>query len=112
MSRDVILTDEQSREAAKGMLKAELKRHNLTYEHLADRLKRAGVEESEVSIRNKVSRGSFSFAFALQAFAAIGVELVPRKADRPTMALELDSEMMEKVAEMMEKRKALKDDGN
>lgn len=57
------------------MVKAELKRQNLTYEHLAQRLQSMGVEESEASIRNKVSRGTFSFVFALQTFAALGAEV-------------------------------------
>lgn len=69
------------------MIKAELKRQNLTYEHLAQRLNIMGIEESEASIRNKVSRGTFSFVFALQAFEAIGVQF---HAFRPQFTTHVD----------------------
>lgn len=68
-------TDEQWRDVAKGMMKAELKRQNLTYDGLAQRLVEMGLEETETSVRNKIGRGTFSFVFALQAMAAIGVRL-------------------------------------
>jgi hypothetical protein len=74
-------SDDEWRGIAKGMMKAELKRQNLTYDDLAKRLNSMGLEESEASVRNKVSRGTFSFVFALQAFEAIGVQLI---AYRPT----------------------------
>lgn len=58
---------------AKGILKAELKRRNMTYQHLVDRLAEAGVKEDEHNLRNKVARGKFTAAFFLQCLAAIGV---------------------------------------
>jgi len=66
---------------AKGMLKAELKRQHLTYHDLASLLVDMGIDETETSVRNKISRGSFSFVFALQAMAAIGVRLLPFRPD-------------------------------
>ncbi|QIF80358.1 DUF6471 domain-containing protein [Brevundimonas sp. 'scallop'] len=75
------LTDAQWRDIAKGMLKAELKRQNLTYADLSNRLASLGVDESEASIRNKISRGSFSFVFALQATKAIGLDLIAYRPD-------------------------------
>jgi hypothetical protein len=78
---DLRRSDDEWRGIAKGMMKAELKRQNLTYDDLAKRLNSMGLEESEASVRNKVSRGTFSFVFALQAFEAIGVQLI---AYRPT----------------------------
>ena len=75
------LTDVQWRALAKGMLKAELKRQNLTYADLSNRLAALGVDESEASIRNKISRGSFSFVFALQATKAIGLDLIAFRPD-------------------------------
>lgn len=79
--------EDEWRSMAKGMIKGELKRQNLTYEHLAQRLNAMGIEESEASIRNKVSRGTFSFVFALQAFEAIGVQV---HAFRPQFTTHVD----------------------
>lgn len=80
-------TDAQWLAMAKGMLKGELKRQNLTYEELAKRMAAMGLHETETTIRNKASRGTFSFVFALQAMRAIGVELIPFK---PTLTATLD----------------------
>lgn len=61
-------------------LKAELKRAEVTYGELADRLREHGLEETEASIANKLSRGTFAATFFLAAMKAIGVEQV-RLAD-------------------------------
>jgi len=57
----------------KGILKSELKRRNLTYRDLAERLEKMGVEEKPENINNKISRGTFSAVFFIQALIAIGV---------------------------------------
>ena len=57
---------------AKGMLKAEMKRRNMTYQDLTNKLLEAGVKEDEHNLRNKVARGKFTAAFFLQSLAAIG----------------------------------------
>ncbi len=59
---------------AKGLLKAELKRRNVTYAQLAERLAAIGVHETEPNIRNKIARGGFTAVFLLQVMAAIGVK--------------------------------------
>ena len=59
---------------ASNLLKAAIKRKGLTYAALTERLAAEGVVESEASIRNKLSRGTFSAAFMLQCLKAIGVE--------------------------------------
>lgn len=56
------------------MLKAELKRHGVTYGHLTERLQAMGVDEKEVNIRNKLSRGKFTAVFLVQCLEAIGVQ--------------------------------------
>jgi hypothetical protein len=56
----------------KGILKAELKRRNLGYADLASKLAEIGVTDSERNITNKISRGSFTAVFFIQALAAIG----------------------------------------
>jgi len=57
----------------KGMLKAELKRRNVTYADLVGRLADLGVHDSEPNIRNKISRGKFTAVFLVQCLHAIGV---------------------------------------
>lgn len=63
-------------ERAKRFLKAELKRADVGYRELADRLKKHGIEESEASIANKLSRGTFPATFMIAALVAIGCEVV------------------------------------
>jgi len=48
-------------------LKAELKRHNVTYEELARRLTEIGDQETKASVANKLSRGQFSAIFFVDA---------------------------------------------
>ena len=57
----------------KGMLKAELKRRDLTYADLVGKLADIGVMDSEPNIRNKISRGKFTAVFFVQCLTAIGV---------------------------------------
>ena len=57
---------------AKGLLKAELKRRNVSYAQLVDRLAEIGVVDSEPNVRNKLSRGKFTAVFLLQCLEAIG----------------------------------------
>ncbi|WP_043339667.1 DUF6471 domain-containing protein [Belnapia moabensis] len=59
---------------AKGLLKAELKRRNVTYAQLAERLAAIGVRDTEPNIRNKIARGGFTAVFLLQVMAAIGAK--------------------------------------
>jgi len=56
-----------------GLLKAELKRAGVTYAELTERLRAAGIDEKEVNIRNKLSRGKFSAVFMVQCLDAIDV---------------------------------------
>lgn len=63
-------------EHAKGLLKAELKRRNVSYRELAERLTAMGVPESERNLANKISRGGFTAAFLLQCLRVVGVETV------------------------------------
>ncbi len=59
---------------AANLLKAELKRKGVTYAGLSERLAAIGVDEKEVNIRNKLSRGKFTAAFLLQCISAVGSE--------------------------------------
>jgi hypothetical protein len=61
---------------AKRYLKAELKRADIGYRELAERLKKHGLDETEASVTNKLSRGTFPATFLLAALVAIGAETV------------------------------------
>ena len=52
----------------KGMLKAEVKRRNLTYEQLAAKLAEIGVQDTPRNIINKINRGSFSPCSSYSAY--------------------------------------------
>ncbi len=56
------------------LLKAELKRAGVTYGELTAKLNAMGVDEKEVNIRNKLSRGKFSAVFMVQCLHAIDVD--------------------------------------
>jgi hypothetical protein len=59
---------------AKGVIRGELKRRNLSYKDLADRLEAIGVKDTERNISNKIARGGFTAVFFLQCMEAIGVQ--------------------------------------
>ena len=52
-------------ERAARFIKAELKRADVTYDELAERLKKHGLQETEASVANKMSRGTFPATFFL-----------------------------------------------
>ncbi len=61
---------------AKGLLKGELKRRNVSYQALSDSLKAIGIDESPENIANKVSRGKFAAVFFIQCMEAIGCKTI------------------------------------
>ena len=63
-------------ERAKRYLKAELKRADISYRELAERLEKHGLQETEASIASKMSRGTFAATFFLASLAAIGCQSV------------------------------------
>lgn len=71
---EATMRDDDWAEYAKGLLKAELKRRNLSYRDLAEKLTALGIPETERNLANKISRGGFTAAFMLQCMAAIGVQ--------------------------------------
>jgi len=60
----------------KGILKAELKRKNVTYSDLAEKMTAMGIPETERNISNRLSRGSFTAVFFVQCLIAIGTHSV------------------------------------
>lgn len=57
---------------AKNILKAELARREISYPRLCELMAARGWNLSKASIDNKMSRGSFSADFFLEALRAIG----------------------------------------
>ncbi len=68
----VMVGDQAYQDRVRGLLKAELKKRNLTYKDLAERLTAAGNPDGAANIANKISRGSFSAAYFVQCLEAIG----------------------------------------
>jgi hypothetical protein len=56
---------------ARRFLKAELARAEIGYRELAERLAKHGLHETEASIANKISRGTFPATFLLASLKAI-----------------------------------------
>lgn len=57
---------------ARGLIRGEMARQNVSYSQLVERLESIGVTEDERNLRNKVSRGKFTAAFLLQCLSALG----------------------------------------
>lgn len=65
-------TDKEWADRTARYVKAQLKRHDVTYDELAERMKPYGfVGETKASIANKLARGTFPAPFLLAAMAAI-----------------------------------------
>ena len=61
-------------ERAKRYLKAEMKKADIGYRELAEKLKAHGFSETEASIANKLSRGTFAATFFIAALVALEVQ--------------------------------------
>ena len=66
------MPDKDWQDKVKGILKAELKRRNVSYRQLAESLGKLDVHETEANIKNKISRGGFTAVFFVQCLVAIG----------------------------------------
>lgn len=60
----------------KGLLKAELKRRDVTYQQLTEKLAAIGVAETPENIANKISRGKFSAVFLVQCLEVVGCQAI------------------------------------
>jgi hypothetical protein len=60
----------------KGLLKAELKRRNLSYADLAEKLASIGIKDNERNISSKIDRGTFTAVFLFQCLEAIGCRTI------------------------------------
>ena len=68
-------TEEEIADRASRFLKAELKRANVTYSGLAERLGKHGLKtETEASVKSKLARGTFAATFLLATLAALELD--------------------------------------
>ena len=75
------MPDKDWQDRVKGMLKAELKRRNVGYRELAEKLTAMGQADTELNIKNKISRGGFTAVFFVQCLEAIGCTTLRLKED-------------------------------
>ncbi len=75
-ARTEMAKDKAWEDRVKGLLKAELKRRNIGYRELAEKLDAIGIKDSERNIANKISRGGFTAVFFIQCLEAIGATSV------------------------------------
>lgn len=68
--------DKAWEELVKNMLRAEMMRRGISYTTLVERLAEIGIDDNELNLRNKVSRGRFSAVFFMQCMLAVGVDLL------------------------------------
>lgn len=83
---DVVRADLDWSATASAMIKSQLKWREWTYADLSKAMADFGVNESEASIRNKLSRGTFPATFLMQCLAAMKmayIDLTPVYEDRP-----------------------------
>ena len=69
-------TEEAWDARVKGLLKAELKRRNVSYGQFVEKLAAVGVKGTEPNIRNKLGRGKFTAVFFVQCLKAVGAKSV------------------------------------
>lgn len=66
---------------AKQIIRAELKRRDLSYADLAQRMEGIGLRVNDRTLANKIATGSFSAVFFLQTMEAIGVKNLQLESD-------------------------------
>ena len=69
-------TDQDWPLLAKGLLKSELAKRDISYVQLTELLGRVGVRETSENVTNKVNRGRFSAVFMLQCLRAINCKVL------------------------------------
>ena len=88
------------REKARTLLRVEQRRQNLTYADIAKRMQAIGVSETEGSVRNKISRGTFPATFMLQFMHVLGIDLIPFKP-QVTGEITLSPELLGKMPQVV-----------
>ena len=71
-------TEAELADRTRAFLKAEIAKAEITYEELAKRLKKHGLDETKASVTNKLARGTFAATFLFGCLAALelsGIDL-------------------------------------
>lgn len=68
------MTSEEWENHVKGLLKAEIKKRNLSYQQVVDLMNENGIPENERNFRNKIGRGKFTAVFMIQVMRVIGCQ--------------------------------------
>ena len=66
------MSDYEWREYAKGIIKSEIARKNLSLIEVANKLEELGISDTPQNISNKINRGTVGAIFMLQILKAIG----------------------------------------
>lgn len=74
MAMAMPLKEREYAERLRRFLKAELKRADVGYKELAERLTKHGLLETETGIASKLARGTFSATFLLACLAVLEME--------------------------------------
>lgn len=77
-------TEDEYGERVKRLLRSQMVARGVSYDALADKLTAAGMPETAVNLRNKVSRGKFTAAFLLAACDALGLTVLHTTPNRHT----------------------------
>jgi len=70
----IAATEKELADKTARFIKAELKRADMTYEELAEKLKEHGLTETRDSIAAKLKRGTFAATFLIGVIAALELE--------------------------------------
>ncbi len=99
-----------SREAY-GFMRVEMARRKITYKKLAMRLEAMGLDETTKSVSSKISRGTFTFIFFLQAMKAMSVQKVDvsRLYDHDFLELDNQDKTAQKEASKQRRKKKSED---
>lgn len=67
------MQDEAYRARARGLVRAEMARRNVTFRELTRRLEAIGIEETHTNLRAKIHRGAFTVPLLLAIMDVLGV---------------------------------------
>ena len=65
------MSNDEWKDYAKGLIKAEIARKNISLIDLSKKLETMGISETPQNISNKINRGTFGSIFMLQILKAI-----------------------------------------
>jgi hypothetical protein len=68
--------DAKTKDWVRALLRVEMTEKKITYKQLVDLLRSAGLEEKEINLRNKITRGELSAANLLLCLKVMGVRTV------------------------------------